>query len=252
MKRVAIVTGASSGFGRDYANEIDRRFKPDEIWLIARRGDRLREVAENLQFSKGVVIEADLRKSDEIEKIFLRVDEEIHIEILVNNAGFGKVGNFDDVDLKYYLDMIDLNVKAVVDLTHRSLKYMGEGSKIINISSAAAFSPLPYFNIYAATKVFVLNFSNALKVEVEDRGIDVITVCPGPADTEFFQVQGGAKTKGIKVAKSIDVVNRSFRDLRFKKFISVFGDDVNILRIISGLLPRDLLTRLAGVFKKNK
>lgn len=252
MKKIGIVTGASSGFGKDYAYEIDKRFELDEIWLLARREDRLKEVASNLKRTKGRVVVIDLRNSEEIAQLFENLEDEISIEILVNNAGFGKVGEFDSIDLKYYLDMIDLNVKAVVDLTHRALKFMGEGSKIINISSAASFAPLPFFNIYGATKVFVLNFSAALKVEVENRGIDVIAVCPGPAETEFFEVQGGVRTKGVKIARSIDVVNRSFRDLKFKKFISIFGDDVQILRRVSALLPIDLLTRLAGKFKSHK
>ncbi|PIE77623.1 MAG: short-chain dehydrogenase [Candidatus Delongbacteria bacterium] len=252
MKKIAIVTGASSGFGRDYANEIDKNFNLDEIWLVARREERLEEVAQNLTNSKGVVVKADLRRSDEIEKIFDLIDEDTTIDLLVNNAGFGKVGSFDKIDLESQLDMIDLNVKAVVNLTHRAIKYMKKGSKIINISSAASFAPLPYFNIYGATKVFVLNFSNALKVELEKREIDVIAVCPGPADTEFFEIQGGVKTEGMKVSKSIDVVKKSLRDLKFKKFISVYGTDVNILRVLSAMLPRDILTKLAALFKTKK
>ncbi|MBN1969505.1 MAG: SDR family NAD(P)-dependent oxidoreductase [Candidatus Delongbacteria bacterium] len=253
MKNIAIITGASSGFGKDYATEIDRLREVDEIYLLARREEKLIETASLLKFSKPVIYKIDLINEQEILSFSKKISQEkVCVKYLVNNAGFGKVGLFDKIDYDFYSRMIDLNVKAVVSLTHKILPLMSSGSSIINISSAAAFSPLPYFNIYAATKVFVLNFSNALKIELENQGIKVLAVCPGPAETEFFDIQGGVKTRGVNIAKSIEVVKLSLRDLKYNRFMSVYGFDVNILRLISFLLPRNILSRLAGVFKSLK
>ncbi len=256
---IAIVTGASSGFGVDYAKEILKKYRDiNEIWLIARREGRLKVLSEeliNLRKKIGssilpIIIVADLTNKDDLlvlkKKIF---NEKPNIKILINNAGFGKVGKFSDLDIDNMLNMIDLNVKAVVALTHYSLPFMKEGSKVINVSSSAAFMPLPFFNIYAATKTFVLNFSYALKVELEKKKIVVIAVSPGPAETEFFEIQGSVSTRGAKIAKSIDVVKLSLKDLDERKFVSVYGWQMKLVNFLSGIIPRSLMTRLAGKVK---
>jgi len=255
----AIITGASSGFGVDYAKEIISRYPEiSEIWLIARREDRLKKLSEELKELRKTmkssilinIIVADLTNKDDLlvlkKKIFA---EKPNIRILINNAGFGKVGRFVDLDIDNMLNMIDLNVKAVVALTHYSLPFMEKGSKIINVSSSASFMPLPFFNIYAATKTFVLNFSYALKVELEKRNISVIAVCPGPAETEFFEIQGSVTTKGANIAKSIDVVRLSLRDLDERKFVSVYGWQMKLVNFLSGIIPRSIMTRIAGKVK---
>ena len=256
---IAIITGASSGFGVDYAKEILKRYNDiSEIWLIARREERLKDLSlELIEMARDlgkeinpVVIISDLTEKKEL--LFLKNkinNEKPNIRILINNAGFGKVGNFTDLDIDNMLNMIDLNVKAVVALTHYSLPFMFEKSRIINVASSAAFMPLPFFNIYAATKAFVLNFSYALKFELEKRKISVLAVCPGPAETEFFKIQGSVTTKGAKIAKSIDVVKLSLKDLDERKFISIYGWQMRLVSFLSGIIPRSIMTRLAGKIK---
>ena len=256
---VAIVTGASSGFGVDYANEILKKYLDiDEIWLIARREDRLMKLStELIDLRKRmkssilpIIIVADLTNKDDLLVLKRKVStEKPNIKILINNAGFGKVGRFADLDIDNMLNMIDLNVKAVVALTHYCLPFMKESSKVINVSSSAAFMPLPFFNIYAATKAFVLNFSYALKVELEKKKITVIAVSPGPAETEFFEIQGSVSTRGAKIAKSIDVVKLSLKDLDERKFVSVYGWQMKLVNILSGIIPRSIMTRIAGKVK---
>jgi len=253
MKRIAIVTGASSGFGRDYALEIDRKFTIDEIWLIARREERLETLSSGLKNSRGVVIPLDLTDKNDLEKLKLKaIEESPDIKFLINNAGYGKTGAFEDVDIDYTMGMIDLNIKSLVYLTHSLLPFMKKDSNIINVASSAAFSPLPYFNVYAATKTFVKNFSYALREELKEKKINVLAVCPGPAATEFFDVAGDFKKNGIRIASSKRVVRRSFIDLENGYASSVYGVEMGFLRLVSALLPDFLVSFIAGKFKINE
>jgi len=253
-KRIAIVTGASSGFGVDYVKQIEARYNLDSIWLIARREERLIAVAAGLTKCEGIVIKADLTLAADLNMIKKKIEkEQPHIHILVNNAGFGRTNTFAQEELDYTTNMLDLNIKALVYLSRISIPFMHSGSSMINIASSAAFSPLPFFNVYAASKTFVLNFSNALSVELKQRGIKVLAVCPGPADTEFFQIKQGDKRKmGARIAPSSSVVRKSFRDLHAGKLISVYGLEMNIIRLITPFIPRKLLLYIAGKIKESK
>lgn len=251
-KRIAIITGASSGFGRIFALELEKNLDLEEIWLVARREDQLLETANLMERVKGIVIKADLSTPEGIAEVTGKADSENpSIKVLINNAGFGRSEEFIKGDENYYSKMIDVNVKAPVILTKRLLKHMSEGSKIVNVASSAAFAPLPYFAVYAATKSFLLNFSYSLDEELKSKDISVTCVCPGPAQTEFFKTRE-KRVNGLKIEDPRKIVAKALRDMKSKNNISVYGLQMNILRIFSKIIPRRYLARVTGKIKMPK
>lgn len=185
---VAIITGASSGMGKDFVLELDSRFEFDEMWLIARRLDKLEALEKELK-NKARIISLDLEKKEDLEKYTeLLNDVKPNVKFLVNSAGFGRFGNYQEVDCAVSLKMIDLNCKTLVYMTMNTLPYMNSGARIINLGSASSFFPLINLNVYASTKAFVVHYSNALHDELKNRKISVTVVCPGWVKTEFFDV----------------------------------------------------------------
>jgi short-subunit dehydrogenase len=196
----ALITGASSGFGVSIARELAQR--GHGVTLVARREDRLRELAEELSTQHGVRAEAigcDLSDPAKRSELISRVAElGLEVEVLVNNAGFGAGGNAHSTAPERLVEMVRLNCEALLDLQARFSPGMagrGRGA-IINIASTAAFQPLPGMGTYAATKAFVLSLSEATHQELGSRGVTVTAVCPGPAKTEF------AESGGFDTAKS--------------------------------------------------
>ena len=186
--RIGIVTGASSGLGWAYAQEIDKTMDLDEIWLIARREGRLQELAAQLH-TKGRVLALDLTKRESFDALGeLLQAQRPHVDILVANAGFGKYGRAGDMTAEETHDMIALNCWALAETTRVCLPYLRRGSRVLEIASCAAFQPLPGMNLYAATKAFVLQYTRALRRELSPRGIRVTAVCPYWIQTEFFAV----------------------------------------------------------------
>ena len=194
VSSTSVVTGASSGIGASIAKELASR--GHSLALVARREERLRTLATELTSAYGVaaeVIAADLREPAERD----RLAEELRgrgrvVEVLVNNAGFGHQADFATSPRERMVEMVDINVGVVVDLTSRFLTGMidrGRGS-VINIASTAAFQPLPGSAVYAASKAFVLSFSEAIRTELRGTGVSVTAVCPGPVRTEFMEVAG--------------------------------------------------------------
>lgn len=190
----ALVTGASSGIGADIARELAKR--GHALVLVARREERLQSLATELISEHGIeatALEADLLAPEERERLANEVKGlGRSVEVLVNNAGFGSRGRFAENDPGRMVDMVRLNVEAVVDLSSRYLPGMasrGRGA-VINIASLAAFQPMPGSATYAATKAFVLSFSEALHTEQSPNGVTVTAVCPGPVKTEFTDVAG--------------------------------------------------------------
>lgn len=248
-KRIAIITGASSGFGRIFAHKLEKMIDLEEIWLIARREEKLIETAVKLERVKGVVIKADLSTPEGLNMISEKASKEnVSLRVLINNAGFGRTEEFLKGDEDYYSRMIDVNVKAPVILCRRLIKYMPEGSKILNVASSAAFAPLPYFAVYASTKSFVLNLSYALNEELKEKDISVTCVCPGPASTEFFK-EKKKKTDGLKIEDPVKIVVKALTDMNKKKKISVYGFEMNAARFMSKFIPRKYLARFAGMIK---
>ncbi|MDJ0600445.1 MAG: SDR family oxidoreductase [Crocosphaera sp.] len=189
--KTALITGASSGIGQAFAEEL--AIRQTNLILIARSQDKLYRLAKQLQERTPIDVEVmvqDLTEPQAGQKVYDWVQNKgLSVDLLINNAGFGDYGLFDERDLSRQLEMIQLNVTVLVELTHLFLSQMqqrGEGS-IINVSSIAGFQPLPYMSNYAATKAFVLSFTEALWAENKDKGIKCLALCPGPTESNFFE-----------------------------------------------------------------
>ncbi len=243
--RIAVVTGASSGLGRTFALQITKLYKNlDEIWVIARREERLLELREKLSVPVRIFA-GDLYQDPVYEEIRQRLETETpDIRMLVNAAGFGLTGSFADLDLDRQLQMIDLNCKSLTRMTGICLPYLSKGSRLIQIASAAAFGPQPGFAVYAASKAYVYSFSYALRRELKARGIVVTAVCPGPVDTEFFDHTGSGipdNKKAYLVSEGF-VVKQALKDARDGKAVSIPGLTMKGARIASRLVPEEVIT----------
>lgn len=235
--RIAVITGASSGIGEEFAKQISRFSGIEEIWILARRKDRLDQLAGSI--SRTVkVIPIDLSIQENMEEIKLLLSQENpDIRLLVNCAGYGIRKNFMDGTYEEEIGMIDINCKSLTAITYLCIPYMSENSRIIQIASAAAFLPQAGFAIYSASKAFVLSFSRALSKELKNKKIYVTAVCPGPVDTEFFAISdAGSKMPAYKklfLVKTDQVVKHALKDSKKKKSISTYGVYIKILRILT-------------------
>ncbi|PKM49891.1 MAG: short-chain dehydrogenase [Firmicutes bacterium HGW-Firmicutes-7] len=240
MKNIAVITGASSGMGKKIVENLcESHARFDEIWLIARRVEPMKRLVEQYKNYKFKILALDLASKDaHVTYEEELIKERIHIKLLVNNAGLGKTGAFHKVDLDYHMNMIDVNISALTAITHISLKHMKKGSRIINMASVAGFMPQPYFNVYAASKAYVVSFSRALRVELKEKGISVLTVCPGPVDTEFLHISGPINSlkKGF-FEDAHKVVQKALRDLERDKDISICGYKMKLISFLVKLLP---------------
>ncbi len=245
--KIAIVTGASSGMGREFVKGIDAEEKLDEIWLIARRRDRLEELAGELRAGARIV-PLDLMDAASFDKYAALLEsEKPEVATLCNAAGFGRFALFTETDLKSNLGMIDLNDKATVAMCQLTLPYMKRGARIINLDSLSAFQPVPYECVYGATKAFILSFSRALNVELEPRGIRVMAVSPGWVQTEFFDhavTDNGAVTYYDKIWTPEQVVERALRDYKKGRDVSVLGASVRRQVFLVKLLPHKLVMKI--------
>ncbi len=190
--KIAIVTGASSGLGREYVRVIAEKYTDiEEIWVVARRTDRLNELKEKYGENKIFPVSIDLTKDESYKTLSDMLEsEKPEIRILVNNAGYGTLGDFDTMETASQTGMIDLNNKALTAVTSVSLPYMTRGSFAVNVCSIASFAPNPRMTVYCSTKAYVLSFSKSLRFELKKKGINVLAVCPGPMDTEFLPAAG--------------------------------------------------------------
>lgn len=252
-KKIAIITGASSGLGTEFALQIEKNLYVDEIWLIARRTEPMKDLAEKFQKSRGVTLALDLTNQGDL--LFLEgklKDEMPTIVCLVNNAGFGKIGPFADLGREEQMRMVNLNISALTFLTHICIPFMKAGSKIVQVASSAGFCASPYFAVYAATKAYVVSLSEALHYELKDRGIHVMAVCPGPVATEFFSVAQKNEYMKDKVgeaepfnkflmASAHQVVERALLDLGRNRKFSIFGFPIKLFLFALPFLPRNLV-----------
>ena len=254
---IAVITGASSGIGREFARQIDKKEKLDEIWLIARRAQKLEELAKELD-APARVMPLDLLCRDSLEVYKKSLEEsKPNIKFLVNASGFGVMGDWSEVELGLQMDMIDLNVKALVAVTVMSIPYMSCGSRILEMGSASVFNPLPYFNIYASTKSFVRHYSRALHNELKPMGINVSVVCPGWVRTDFFDHTNDKSVrlspkKYSPMTEPRDVVRRALRDVERGKALSIYGAFTKMQHVASKLLPHSLLMKIwMGMLSEN-
>ncbi len=258
MKRIAIITGASSGMGRESAYQIaDRYRKLDEIWLIARRKERLEETAGRLSLPSRILT-YDLSDEGFITQLnSLLSEEKPDVKILVNAAGFGKLGSVSEISPSDEAGMIKVNCEAPTLITRTVLPYMSGRSRIIMFASAAAFLPQPGFGVYAATKSYLYSFSRALNDELSRRDISVCAVCPGPVRTEFFEVaEEGGETSPFKkmfMADPVKVVKKALNDSAAGKSMSVYGLPMKLALIFCRFLPDGCLIKLMqSVYSKGK
>ncbi|MBQ3704594.1 MAG: SDR family NAD(P)-dependent oxidoreductase [Oscillospiraceae bacterium] len=226
--RVAVITGASAGIGREFVYAIDRQENLDEIWVIARRADRLEELKDKCRTPvRPIVLDlSELRALDDYKAIL--ESERPEIAILVNAAGFGVFGPFAEKDLQKQLSSATVNSLALTGMCHISLPYMKKGDCIINMGSNSSWQPVPYQAVYGASKSYVLNFSRALCRELKPKGIHVLCVCPGWIKTEFQQV-----AHHDEYIRFVDrwygpeeVVAQAMSDLKKKKMVSILGHPV--------------------------
>ncbi len=228
--KTAVVTGASSGMGRDFVFSIDREFELDEIWVIARRAERLSELQEKCK-TKIRPIPMDLSKSESYEAYReLLEKEKPEIHILVNAAGYGLFGEFEEMELYNQLGICDLNDKALTAFCLLSLPYMKAGDKIINLGSNSSWQPVPFQAVYGASKAYVLSFSRALGRELKPKKIHVMCVCPGWIKTEFMDraVHDDTIKYYDRWYESEQVIERAMKDLKKNRQVSILGFPVRM------------------------
>ena len=250
MKKVALVTGASAGLGVEFARQLSKR--GHRLVLAARRKERLEELAKELGKARAIAI--DLSKKDSAAKLLsdLEANGET-VDLLVNNAGFGLIGSFADLDAKRERQMIDLNVGTLTDLCRAVAPQMiaRKSGAILNVASTAAFQPGPKMAVYFATKAFVLSLTEALHEELKPHRVKVSCLCPGPTRTEFGDVAGfGGNGMFDKVAmEAPEVVEAGLDGLDRNKAVVVPGL-VNKLTANSGrFAPRSIVRKIAGAIK---
>lgn len=251
---VVVITGASSGIGQEFALQIDTGFSNiDEIWLVARRKERMEELAQVMEHKTRLIVMDvnDEYAMDDFEKLLYDCD--CKVRMLINCAGYGVFGAVEDMELEEQLGMIRTNCEALTRLTYLCLPYMSKNSRIINLASSAAFMPQAGFAVYAASKSYVLSFSRGLNEELRKRHIYVTAVCPGPVRTEFFDIAerygSSLAIKKLVMAEAEDVVNQALRDSYLKKSMSVYSLPIKGFLALTKCWPHEVLLTATRLFK---
>lgn len=241
--KLAVVTGASSGIGKSYAKELAAR--GCHLVLTARSLDKLEALACEIKRKHGVqvyVLPSDLSKAGAPRQLAKSINEiDLKVDILINNAGFGTYGRFEDMDPEHEQEEIMLNTAALVDLTHHFLPVMlgRKDGIVVNVASMAAFMPCAYSAVYGATKAFVLSFSEALWAETHGRGVHILTLCPGATDTGFFDAVGNRDmAAGSALSTPENVVQAGFRGIDKGSSYIVDGQKNYISAQLGRFLPR--------------
>lgn len=240
---IAIITGASSGMGKEFARQLTEKVLGlDEVWLIARRSERLASLAKELPvevrtFSMDLTDDADYKPLTE-----LLGKEQPKVRVMINCAGYGKTGPFETIPEADTLGMIDLNCRALTKMTYLVMPYMPKRSYLIQFASIAGILPQPNFAVYAASKAYVLSLTRALREELRSRQISVTAICPGPVDTAFFSIaEETGSPFGLKkyfMARKEKVVAKALHDAMRKKDVSVYGLSMKLLRILVKYVPQ--------------
>lgn len=238
--KIAVVTGASSGIGKEFAKQIDD-FGFNEIWGIALDQEGLDKLKSEMKTPiRSFSLDLTKEESFEVYKEALKSNNVV-VEMLINCSGFGKFGSYEQIPLEQSCNMIDLNCKGTIRMTEITIPYIKEGGRIINIASISAFAPVPYVNVYAATKAFIKSYSVSLGVELKPKKISVTCVCPFWTKTQFF---ARAKQPGNEVityyATMYDpkkVVAKGIRDGLKRKRFSLYGIMTNLMAILVKFVP---------------
>lgn len=250
FKPATLITGASAGLGAEFARQCAAR--GERVVLVARRKDRLERLAEEIGGAE--IIAADLSEPGAGTKVVAEaMTRDLWIRTLINNAGFGLIGKFERLSIARQLEMIDLNVRALTNLSYvvlNDMRLRGEGA-ILNVASTAAFQPGPKMAVYFATKAFVLSFTEALHEELKPQGIKVSCLCPGPTRTEFGEVAGfGGNGLFERVAmEAPQVVAAGLRGLDQNRAVVVPGVINKTVAASTRFAPRSLVRKIAGGIK---
>ena len=245
-----LITGASSGIGEAFARKLAARGR--NVLLVARSEDKLIALCNELGRLTSIraqYVALDLQQPDAPLQLFEETKKrELEVEMLINNAGFGSMGEFAKLDLNRELEMIQLNVRALVELTQRFLEPMRERKRgtIINVASTAGFQPVPYMATYAATKAFVLSFSEALWDENRVHGVHVMALCPGVTETNFFEAAGIDRPPMRTVQTPEEVVETALRALNRKKSLVISGWANWFVVEAERFVPRSAVVKVAG------
>jgi len=244
---IAIVTGASSGMGREFVRQLSEYVEVDAIWAIARRAEALEALKGEVSVPVRPIV-LDLLQEESFCTIRQLLEaEKPDVKLLVNAAGFGKFGAYHKVTLEDDCRMIDLNCKALLAMTRLCLPYMRPGSHILQLDSLSAFQPVPYITTYGATKAFVLSYSRSMNRELKSRGIRVMAMNPGWVKTEFFnhafQTNGDGEVQYFdRLYEAKDVVRTGLRDLyRSRKDYSVHGLPVKLQVLAVKIVPHSIV-----------
>lgn len=244
MKKIAILTGATGGLGREFLKQILLE-DIDEVWAIARNKEKLSELQK--EYGKKVIsITLDLSEGSSFEHLKnMLAEKKPVVSYLINNAGLAKMGKYSDFSMQEIDKTINVNCKAPVMLAQICIPYMDRGSKILNVSSASAFQPNPYINLYASSKAFERNYSRALNAELEETGIKSVAVCPGWIDTELLQKEiNGKKVKFPGLVTPDRVVTQAIKDAKKGKDMSVCSLYVKYQHLIVKLLPQRIVMKI--------
>lgn len=246
----ALVTGASSGIGEEFARRLARRGY--NLILVARREERLRELSDELRADTEVLVEvlpADLASEAGLQRVVERLSAG-DVTMVVNNAGFGLSGDFVELPLDRQLEMLNLHMRAVTVICHHALRSMvdRESGTIINVAAQAAFQPGPFMATYAATKAYILSLSEALHEEVRAHGVTVTCVCPGPVDTDFDALAGldNVDRPSFVVEPRGRVVTEALSAARMRRALTVPGVAPKVTMVGNRLVPRFASRRIAA------
>lgn len=254
-KSVVIIVGASSGMGEQFALQIDSHLrKTDEIWLIARRKDKLTRLAGCMR-NNTRILAMDITNEAQIDRLKDTLEEhDCKVRMLVNCAGYGVIGDFADLGYEEQMGMIRLNCEALTRVTYACLPYMQKHTRIIQLASCAAFLPQPGFAVYAATKAYVNSFTQALRSELAEKGIIVTSVCPGPVDTPFFDIAEKSgkmlSIKALTLVDSRDVVHKALRDSCLGKATSVYSLPIQAFAVLAKIVPHSLILPVVRFIKE--
>ena len=247
-KNIAIVTGASSGLGKEFVKLLSAKKGLDEIWIISRNEEKLKKIQKRYG-EKIVVYPMDLSSLENIKTFGENPSlKNCNIRYLINNAGFAKFCSYDDISIDESINMIDLNISGVVAMGLVCIPHMKKGSHILIIASQDSFQPLPYQNIYSSTKAFVRNYTRALNVELREKGITATAVCPGWMKTGLYDrgiIDAKKATTNFTNMVTPDVVaKKALTDAEHGKDMSVYSTYVKTCHAIAKLLPQKTMMKL--------
>jgi len=249
--KTAIVTGASTGLGLEFVRQLGDVFPEVECyWLIARRADRLEEVAAMLPGKQVECLALDLCDTASFDAVQAKLTtDQPEVILLVNNAGCGYLGNLGETDTASQIRMIDLNLRALTAMTNMTVPFMAPGGSILNVSSIASFCPNPRMTVYSSSKAFVSSFTVGLNEELKSRGVTATAVCPGPMKTEFLDIgniTGNSKTFAtLPYCDQVRVAGGALRAAREGKTIYTPRLFYKLYRVLAKILPVKIMVKFA-------